>query len=126
MRPMLIFDKSFLQSLTIDESVILDQMFSCVMTPLFFVETMADLTNETSRGRTAEQVVGGLAAKTPVAHSYVNTYHHKVILGELLGQRQEFDHRPAVAGGLPDTQLRQEDRNGCQGRGRHGRRRDQR
>ncbi|MFM9852584.1 MAG: hypothetical protein ACKVOJ_07260 [Sphingomonadaceae bacterium] len=98
---MLIFDKSFLQSLSIDESVILDQMFSCVITPLFFVETMADLTKETARGRTAEQVVGGLAERTPVAHSYVNTYHHDVILEDLLGQRQEFDHRPAVAGGIP-------------------------
>ena len=100
MRPMLIFDKSFLQSLSIDESVILDQMFSCVLTPLFFVETMAGLAKETARGRTAEQVVGGLAERTPVAHSYVNTYHQDVILEDLLGQRQEFDHRPAVAGGI--------------------------
>lgn len=98
---MLIFDKSFLQSLSIDESVILDQMFSCVVTPLFFVETMADLTKETARGRTAEQVVGGLAERTPVAHSYVNTYHQDVILEDLLGRRKEFDHRPAVAGGIP-------------------------
>src|SRR3546814_18905290 len=72
---MMIFDKSFLQGLTVDEAVILDQMFSCVVTPLFFVETMADLTKETARGRTAEQVVGGLAERTPVAHSYINTYH---------------------------------------------------
>src|SRR3546814_3784797 len=53
---MMIFDKSFLQGLTVDEAVILDQMFSCVVTPLFFVETMADLTKETARGRTAEQI----------------------------------------------------------------------
>lgn len=99
---MLIFDKSFLQSLSVDESVILDQMFSCVVTPLFFVETMADLTKETARSRTAEQVVGGLAERTPVAHSYINTYHQQVILDDLLGRRrEEFDHRPAVAGGIP-------------------------
>lgn len=102
MGPMLIFDKSFLQSLSVDESVILDQMFSCVVTPLFFVETMADLTKETARGRTAEQIVGGLAERTPVAHSYINTYHQQVILDDLLGRRhEEFDHRPAVAGGIP-------------------------
>lgn len=101
MGPMLIFDKSFLQSLSVDESVILDQMFSCVVTPLFFVETMADLTKETKRGRTAEQVVGGLAERTPVARSYINTYHQDVILEDLLGRRQDYDHRPAVAGGIP-------------------------
>lgn len=98
---MLIFDKSFLQSLSVDESVILDQMFSCVVTPLFFVETMADLTKETARGRTAEQVVGGLAERTPVAHSYINTYHQQVVLEDLLGGREEYDYRPAVAGGIP-------------------------
>src|SRR3546814_3966888 len=98
---MMIFDKSFLQGLTVDEAVILDQMFSCVVTPLFFVETMADLTKETARGRTAEQVVGGLAERTPVAHSYINTYHQDVVLEDLLGRREEFDHRPAVAGGIP-------------------------
>src|SRR3546814_17703159 len=76
-------------------------MFSCVVTPLFFVETMADLTKETARGRTAEQVVGGLAERTPVAHSYINTYHQDVVLEDLLGRREEFDHRPAVAGGIP-------------------------
>ncbi|AJA10259.1 hypothetical protein SKP52_16935 [Sphingopyxis fribergensis] len=101
MGPMIIFDKSFLQSLTVDEAVILDQMFSCVVTPLFFVETMADLTKETARGRSAEQVVGGLAERTPVAHSYINTYHQDVVLEDLLGRREEFDHRPAVAGGIP-------------------------
>lgn len=102
MGPMLIFDKSFLQGLKVDESVILDQMFSCIVTPLFFVETMADLTKETSRGRTAEQVVGGLAERTPVAHSYINTYHMQVVLDDLLGRRPaEPDHRPAVAGGIP-------------------------
>ena len=107
MGPMLIFDKSFLQSLSVDESVILDQMFSCVITPLFFVETMADLTKETARGRTAEQVVGGLAERTPVAHSYINTYHKQVIRYDLLGQRvEEFEHRPAVARGYPSGEGR--------------------
>ena len=100
MGPLLIFDKSFLQSLSIDESVILDQMFSCVITPMFFVETMADLTKETARGRTAEQVVGGLAERTPVGHCYINTFHQQVVLDDLLGRRQESDHRPAVAGGI--------------------------
>ena len=101
MGPLLVFDKSFLQALSVDESVILDQMFSCVVIPPFFVETMADLTKETDRGRTAEQVVGGLAEKTPVAHSYVNTYYRQVALDELLGERRdESDHRPAVAGGI--------------------------
>ena len=42
------FDKSFLQSLSVDETVIIGQMFSCGITPLFFVETMAELTKGTA------------------------------------------------------------------------------
>lgn len=109
MRPLLIFDKSFLQSLSVDEAVMLDQMFSCVITPLFFVETMADLTKEPKGGRTAEQIVGGLAERTPVVHSYVNTFHYDILLGELLGDRATMDHRPVVAGGVP---VRSEGRTG--------------
>ena len=109
MRPLLIFDKSFLQSLSVDESVMLDQMFSCVITPLFFVETMADLAKEAKGGRTAEQIVGGLAERTPVVHSYVNTFHYNVLLSELLGDRATMDHRPVVAGGVP---VRSEGRTG--------------
>ena len=41
--PYLIFDKSSLESLNIDESVLLDTFYSCVITPIFFVECLADL-----------------------------------------------------------------------------------
>ena len=41
--PIIIFDKSFLQSLNVDEAVWLDNFFLTVITPLFFVETLADL-----------------------------------------------------------------------------------
>jgi hypothetical protein len=54
--PILIFDKSFLQSLNVDEAVWLDNFFLTVITPLFFVETLADLEKEVHRGRTPEQV----------------------------------------------------------------------
>ncbi|MGL4302649.1 MAG: hypothetical protein ACRCS5_08100 [Sphingomonas sp.] len=101
MGPTLIFDKSFLQSLNVDEAVMLDQMFCCVITPLFFVETMADLAKDTTRGRTAEQIVGGLAERTPVVRSYVNAYHQELILDDLLGNRITMDGRPALPEGIP-------------------------
>ncbi len=43
MGPILIFDKSALQSFGIDESVWLDNYFLTNITPLFYVETLADL-----------------------------------------------------------------------------------
>lgn len=44
MVPIALFDKSFLQSLSVDKSVWFDHFFLPVVCPLFFVETLADLT----------------------------------------------------------------------------------
>ena len=41
--PILIFDKSALESLNVDESVWLDNFYLMNITPLFYVETLADL-----------------------------------------------------------------------------------
>lgn len=84
---MLIFDKSFLQSLNPDEAVWLDNFFSTCITPLFFVETLADLEKEVRRGRTPEQVVGNLAYKTPDMNSHVNPHHTWMLLSELRGEQ---------------------------------------
>ena len=40
--PYLIFDKSSLESLNFDEAVMLDNFYSSVITPVFFVECLAD------------------------------------------------------------------------------------
>lgn len=101
MKPGLIFDKSFLQSFSVDEAVMLDQMFSCLITPVFFVETMSNLAKDANRSKTPEQIVGNLAEKTPVSNSHVNTYHGQIILQELMGRGESIDYRPAMAGGIP-------------------------
>ena len=100
MAPTLVFDKSFLQSLSVDEAAMLDQMFSCVVTPVFIVETLADLSKVT-KGRAPERVVAELAEKTPVARSYMTTFHATLAEGELLGRRATMDFRPAITGGIP-------------------------
>jgi len=75
--PILLFDKSTLQSLSVDESVWFDQLYYPNITPLFFVETLADLEKEIAGGRTPEQVVGNLAEKTPTG-GHVNVYHQTI------------------------------------------------
>lgn len=101
MGPSLVFDKSFLQSLSVDEAVMLDQMFTCVVTPVFMVETLADLAKEAGTDRPAAKTVAGLAERTPVAHGYMNTFHQHVAESDLLGDRAPMDCRPVVAGGIP-------------------------
>lgn len=101
MGPVLVFDKSFLQSLNPDEALWLDQFFAVNITPLFFIETLADLEKEVREGRTPEQVVGSLAYKTPDLHSNVNTHHSTLLNGELTGRAfvETTSYLPILPGG---------------------------
>jgi len=85
MGPHTIFDKSFLQSLTVDESVWFDAFFTSVITPLFYVETLADLEKEVRAGRTPEQEVSIIADKFPQMSGHPCIHHTDGALGELLG-----------------------------------------
>jgi len=96
---MTLFDKSFLQAITPDEAAIFDASYATNITPLFFVETLGDLELEVGKGRSAEQVVGCLAYKTPTLHSYLNIPHSTLALGDLLGYRVEMRELPAVGPG---------------------------
>ena len=99
--PVLIFDKSTLQSLTVDEAVWLDNFFLCNITPLFFVETLADLEKNVRGGKTPEEVVGSLANKTPDVSSRPNAHHKTLLAVELMGL-DSIDMRfgrPIITGG---------------------------
>ena len=81
-----LFDKSFLQSLSLDEAVMFDNFFIGNVCPIFYVETLADL-NKDVRKRTPEEEVRILAAKFPEMHGAPNAYHRTICTGELLGER---------------------------------------
>ncbi len=100
--PILLFDKSLLQSLSIDEAVWLDTFYFPCITPLFFVETLADLKKEVQKGGSPEEVVGNLAEKTPIGGG-INVHHRTLCVNELLGRGFELRHVPVVSGGKPVT-----------------------
>jgi len=60
-----LFDKSFLQSLTVDESVWFDRFFYPVVCPIFYVETLADLSKRPRGDRSADAEVRIIADKFP-------------------------------------------------------------
>ena len=91
MGPIIIFDKSVLQSLNPDEAMWLDNFFISNITPLFFIETLADLEKKVRLGRTPEQVVGNLAYKTPDMSSKPNAHHSTLLEGELFGFATTLD-----------------------------------
>lgn len=98
--PVLIFDKSFLQSLNPDESVWLDHFFITNITPVFFIEALADLAKEMRHGRIPDQVVSNLAYKTPDMQSSPNAHHRTLLAGELSGLYEvPLDWRLRRAGG---------------------------
>jgi hypothetical protein len=96
--PITIFDKSALQSLSMDESVWLDAFFLVNIVPLFYVETLADLEKEVAEGKSPEDLVGMLAAKTP-PNAAPNAHHRSLILAELTGWNVPMDGRVPIAGG---------------------------
>lgn len=99
MGPIALFDKSFLQSLSLDESVWFDQFFLANISPLFYIETLADLDKEMSRGKTAEQAVGNIAEKAPQMSGAPNISHLELLLANLMGQPVSMTNRPVIGGG---------------------------
>jgi len=91
--PIIAFDKSAFQALSDHESVWLDALYMPVITPLFFVETLADLEKDDTGGRVAENVVADLAEKTPTG-ARPTMHHRDLCIRELLGGRVETREVP--------------------------------
>lgn len=98
--PIIIFDKSALEGLNVDEALWLDNFFLTNITPLFFVETLADLQKRLVRGRTPEQVVGNIALKTPQIESSPNISHLQLCLSNLLGGNIKMCGFPVLGGAI--------------------------
>lgn len=100
MGPTIIFDKSTLQSISINESVFLQQFFLTNLTPLFYVETLGDLALGVHKGgRPIIDIISALAIKVPSSGIFPNVHHSRLVVGNLLGQRVEMDSRTIRDGG---------------------------
>ena len=99
MGPITLFDKSFLQSLNIDESVWFDHFFITNVCPIFYVETLADLKKRVRTGRTPEQEVGIIASKFPEMHSSPCAHHATLSLANLMGNPVPMNGQIPISGG---------------------------
>jgi|SRR5580765_912763 hypothetical protein len=86
--PVVIFDKSLLEALSLDEAVWLGQFYRINMTPLFFVETLADLEKSPRDDRTPEQIVERLAEKTTAISADPNVHHSRLCAEDLVDGRR--------------------------------------
>jgi hypothetical protein len=100
MGPIALFDKSFLQSLSLDESVWFDHFFYLTICPLFYVETLADLSKATSSsGRSAEDQVRIIADKTPVMSGGPCAHHRDLCIANLMGYPVPMNGQIPMTGG---------------------------
>jgi hypothetical protein len=99
MGPITLFDKSFLQALSVNESLWFDNFFLTNVCPLFYIETLADLEKSVREGRTPEQEVGVIADKFPQMHGTPNAHHTDLCIGDLLGYPAPMTGQIPVAGG---------------------------
>lgn len=98
MGPITLFDKSFLQSLSVDESVWFDHFFLTNVCPLFYAETMADLEKSPQKGRTAEDEVKIIADKFPEMHGMPCAHHTELCTTNLLGRGVPMTGQVPLAG----------------------------
>src|ERR1700730_5197491 len=79
------FDNSFVQSLAVDESVWFDRFFVGVVCPIFYVETLADLSKKPRGDRTAEAEVRIIADKFPEVSGSPCGEHSQLAALDILG-----------------------------------------
>ena len=77
--------KSFLQSLSVDESMWFDNFFYPAICPIFYVETLSNLKKPKLR-RSPEQEVGIIADKFPEMHCAPIPHHARLAIYDLLGR----------------------------------------
>lgn len=98
MGPITLFDKSFLQSLSLDEAVWFDAFYMSVVCPIFYVETLADLA-KVATNRTADAAVRIIAQKTPELSGGPCAFHAELAVHNLLGNDVPMDGRIPRGGG---------------------------
>jgi len=101
MGPIALFDKSFLQSLNIDESVWFDHFYITNICPIFFAETLADLSKQGEKGRSALENVAILAKKFPEKGSAPSAHHVELCISNLLGYPVSMRGQILVNGAIP-------------------------
>ena len=87
MGPIALFDKSFLQSISTDESVWFDHFFIPMICPIFYVETLANLAKEPTKRGPPEVIVRDIANKFPEWGGSPCGFHIDLAISDLLGYR---------------------------------------
>jgi hypothetical protein len=83
-RPTILFDKSFLETLKDDESAWFHSLFRPNVCPVFYVETLMDLSKRFKDGRKPTRAVQIIARKCLESAGF-NIHHEILVVSELMG-----------------------------------------
>jgi hypothetical protein len=97
--PIALFDKSFLQSISMDESVWFDHFFMPVICPIFFVETLGNLAKEPTKRGPPEVIVRDIANKFPEWGGSPCGLHSDLVINDLLGNHVGLRYQIPRPGG---------------------------
>ena len=100
MGPIILLDKSTLQSLSFDEIIILHKYYFLIIAPVLTIEILGDLKKPTKDTLPEDKVIE-LANKLLPYDSAINVYYMKLLIGSLLGYDIKMDRRPEIGGGSP-------------------------
>lgn len=101
MGPIIILDKSTLQSLSNDELLFLNKYFILNIPPVLFMEIWGDLAKPDKQGAISKDQVQQLAQKVYRGQSAINAHFSHCIIGSLLGERVPMDRRILLPRGSP-------------------------
>lgn len=101
MGPIALFDKSFLQSISTDESVWFDHFFMPVICPVFYVETLGNLAKEPTKRGPPEVIVRDIANKFPEWGGSPCGFHVDIAINDLLGNHIGLRCQIPRPGGRP-------------------------
>ena len=96
MRPIVLYDKSFIQSLNPKKAELFGLLFVTNITPLLIREIGADLLKTPDKKTPAENV-SDIAAKLFEPNSYSNVHHRILCVGELCGNPVNMNYKPVIS-----------------------------
>jgi hypothetical protein len=91
MGPIALFDKSFLQAISVDESVWFDKFFLPVVCPVFYIETLGNLAKDKTSLGPGETMVREIARKVPELGGSPCVFHVDIAINDLLGSHTPLD-----------------------------------
>jgi hypothetical protein len=101
MGPIALFDKSFLQSISTDESVWFDHFFMPIVCPVFYAETLGNLAKRPTKRGPPEMIVRDIANKFPEWGGSPCEFHTALVINSLLGNDIGLRYQIPRPGGRP-------------------------